>query len=661
MKVRWGHLVVACGAVLTQAAVQSAPGQSPAPVRPSPVASSPRTSAPALARSTTVEPPSQAFVNTYCATCHNQRVKAGGLALDTLDLADVGAHGAEWEKVVVKLRAGLMPPAGMPRPEQAVIDGFATSLEGALDRAAAAKPNPGRTEPFHRLNRAEYQNAIRDLLDLEVDATTWLPTDEISYGFDNIAGVLKLSPLLTERYLNAAQKVARLALGTPAPPNGDLFRVPDQLDQDVRLEGMPVGTRGGTRVDYLASRDGDYVHQGPPEPRHRLRHPVLHRRAAARNQRGRGANQGLHRAGHARRSAQLRATGGPARPLASGPGGRSAQPREPARGGNGPQQPRRRLDRAGAAHGWRARDPRHVPDEDRRRVGGLPQAVPQAVHRPRHRRRTRDARGRGAARDGSHGAAESRRRRHAAELPEGLRLPPGGPVRGDRLCPDGAVEAGAARVSPPGHRRRHRRPDELLSRGPGCRHLRHRRRAGAAAHPHQPLVPLPHRVRARLVQRRLPHQRPRAGLAPVVLPVEQHPRRRAAGPGREEPAPRARRDRAADTPDAGRPALRGVHLQLRRAVAVAAAAAGHRPRSVPLSRLRRHAGAGVPPRSRALLRQHRPRGPAGARPADGRTTPSSTSVWRSTTASRTSRASTSGGSRWPTTARGAVCWARARS
>jgi hypothetical protein len=108
------------------------------------------------------------------------------------------------------------------------------------------------------LNRAEYQNAIRDLLGLEIDVASWLPTDEISYGFDNIAGVLKLSPLLTERYLNTAQKVARLALGTPAPPNGDLFRVPDQLDQDVRLDGMPVGTRGGTRVDYLAPRDGEY-------------------------------------------------------------------------------------------------------------------------------------------------------------------------------------------------------------------------------------------------------------------------------------------------------------------------------------------------------------------------------------------------------------------
>ena len=202
--------------------------------------------------------PSKAFVDTYCARCHNQRLNTAGLAFDTLDVTDVASHAPTWEKVVVKLRAGLMPPSGMPRPPQSTIDGFASSVEEALDRAAEAHPNPGRTEPFHRLNRAEYQNAIRDLLALDVDATALLPTDEVSYGFDNIAGVLKLSPLLTERYLNAAQKVARLALGTPAPPGGELYRVPDQLDQDVRLEGMPVGTRGGTRVDYFAPRDGDY-------------------------------------------------------------------------------------------------------------------------------------------------------------------------------------------------------------------------------------------------------------------------------------------------------------------------------------------------------------------------------------------------------------------
>ena len=247
MKIRWVHFFLTCSAVLAFKAVLASSSADISSQTPVPMAAHEQ---PALS--------SKAFVDTYCATCHNQRLKTGGLALDTLDIDNVGAHAAEWEKVVVKLRAGLMPPAGVRRPSQTVIDAFTSSLEAGLDRAATANPNPGRTEPLHRLNRAEYQNAVRDLLGIEVDASNWLPTDEISYGFDNIAGVLKLSPLLAERYLNAAQKISRLALGTPAPPNGDLYRVSDQLDQDIRLEGMPVGTRGGTRVDYLAPRDGEY-------------------------------------------------------------------------------------------------------------------------------------------------------------------------------------------------------------------------------------------------------------------------------------------------------------------------------------------------------------------------------------------------------------------
>ena len=244
VKLGWGHLCCASVALLASAGVSTAPQAPPS-----------MAAIPSHADSSV---PSKALLDQYCITCHNQRTKAGGLALDTLDVTDVGKDAAEWEKAVVKLRAGLMPPTGMPRPAAAVMEAFTASLEAALDRAAAARPNPGRTEPFHRLNRAEYQNAIRDLLALDVDVSSWLPTDEISYGFDNIAGVLKLSPLLTERYLNTAQKVARLALGTPAPANGDLYRVSDQLDQDIRLEGMPVGTRGGKRVDYLAPRDGEY-------------------------------------------------------------------------------------------------------------------------------------------------------------------------------------------------------------------------------------------------------------------------------------------------------------------------------------------------------------------------------------------------------------------
>ena len=157
------------------------------------------------------------------------------------------------------MRAGLMPPAGAPRPDKAAHDAFATWLESELDRNAAARPNPGRTEPFHRLNRAEYRNAVRDILDLDVDVASLLPADDVSYGFDNIAGVLKMSPTLMERYLAAAQKVSRLAVGTPPPaPNIDYFRITDDLSQDEQLPGLPLGTRGGTLIRYTFPMDGEY-------------------------------------------------------------------------------------------------------------------------------------------------------------------------------------------------------------------------------------------------------------------------------------------------------------------------------------------------------------------------------------------------------------------
>jgi mono/diheme cytochrome c family protein len=204
----------------------------------------------------------KALLDRYCLTCHTQRLKERGtvpIALDTLDLAKVGDDPAAWEKVVLKMRAGLMPPAGAPRPDKAAHDAFAAWLESELDRTAAARPNPGRTEPFHRLNRAEYRNAIRDLLDLDVDVASLLPADDVSYGFDNIAGVLKMSPTLMERYLVAAQKVSRLAVGTPLPaPSIDYFRIADDLSQDEQLPGLPFGTRGGTLIRYTFPMDGVY-------------------------------------------------------------------------------------------------------------------------------------------------------------------------------------------------------------------------------------------------------------------------------------------------------------------------------------------------------------------------------------------------------------------
>jgi hypothetical protein len=209
----------------------------------------------------------RAVLDRYCVTCHNQRLKERGtvpVAFETLDLSHIGgsAHLPDakvLEGIVVKMRAGLMPPANAPRPDKATHDGFVEWLETELDRAAVARPNPGRTEPFHRLNRAEYRNAVRDLLDLDIDVSSLLPADDVSYGFDNIAGVLKMSPTLMERYLSAAQKVSRLAVGTPpAVPAIDYFRVPDDRSQDGHLPGLPIGTRGGTLIPYAFPMDADY-------------------------------------------------------------------------------------------------------------------------------------------------------------------------------------------------------------------------------------------------------------------------------------------------------------------------------------------------------------------------------------------------------------------
>jgi mono/diheme cytochrome c family protein len=200
-----------------------------------------------------------ALVDRYCTTCHNTKLKTGGLVLQDLDLADVAAHGATWERVVRKVRAGMMPPPGRPRPDNASMAAFATYLETALDKDAAARVNPGRTEPFHRLNRTEYQNAVRDLLGIDVDVSAGLPTDAASYGFDNIGGVLKMSPTLMDSYLNMAHKISRIAVGTPPPvPTFDFFRLPDDLQQDTQLPGLPEGTRGGMAVEYFFPIDGEY-------------------------------------------------------------------------------------------------------------------------------------------------------------------------------------------------------------------------------------------------------------------------------------------------------------------------------------------------------------------------------------------------------------------
>ena len=205
-------------------------------------------------------PTQQALLDRFCLSCHNQKLKLGGLALDTMSLSAIGTGTDTWEKVVRKMRAGLMPPAGRPRPDAVAYDGFASWLESELDRAAAANPNPGRTEVFHRLNLAEYQNAIRDLLSLQMDVTSLLPADDASYGFDNMAGVLKVNESLMDRYVLAAQRISRAAVGA-APPSVvvDEFRLSDEQPQYERVEELPFGTRGGTVIHYNFPRDGTYT------------------------------------------------------------------------------------------------------------------------------------------------------------------------------------------------------------------------------------------------------------------------------------------------------------------------------------------------------------------------------------------------------------------
>jgi len=202
----------------------------------------------------------QTMLRRYCVGCHNERTLTAGLALDTVDLAGVGEHAELWEKVVRKLRAGLMPPAGRPRPDEATNDGLAAWLEAELDQASAARPNPGRTETFHRLNRAEYSNVVRDVLGLEIDVAELLPGDSASYGFDNIAGVLRVSESLMERYLTAARRISRAAIGTTPPtPVAVTYTVSPALPQDDHIDGLPYGTRGGTLITHQFPLDADYV------------------------------------------------------------------------------------------------------------------------------------------------------------------------------------------------------------------------------------------------------------------------------------------------------------------------------------------------------------------------------------------------------------------
>jgi mono/diheme cytochrome c family protein len=236
------HLMVVAVATVLAASIQVQAAGPPPQAAAAPPASQPR-----------------ALLDRYCVGCHNQRLQTAGLALDTVDVGNVGAAAPVWEKVVQKLRSGAMPPPGRPRPDTSSHNALASFLETELDRTAAARPNPGRP-PIHRLNRTEYANVIRDLLALEIDGRSLLPADDAGYGFDNNADVLTISPGLLNRYMSAARKISRLAIGDPSiRPIGETYQVSSALTQDDRMsEDLPFGSRGGIAIRHYFPLDGEY-------------------------------------------------------------------------------------------------------------------------------------------------------------------------------------------------------------------------------------------------------------------------------------------------------------------------------------------------------------------------------------------------------------------
>jgi hypothetical protein len=261
------------GAVVLSAGLVFATGQAPAssqtvPSSPSGKAPSSRPAAKkpaapimavAHAGASLTSADQTAMVKQYCATCHNDRTKAGGLSLASFDAAQAASHSEVTEKMIRKLRAGMMPPAGARRPDSDSVIALASALEARIDRAAALNPNPG-FRPFQRANRAEYARAIRDLLSLDVDVNTFLPPDTISNGFDNVADAQILSPTLMEGYLRAASQISRLAVGDrSATATSVTYKIARAKSQMAHVEGAPIGTRGGLSEVHVFPADGEYI------------------------------------------------------------------------------------------------------------------------------------------------------------------------------------------------------------------------------------------------------------------------------------------------------------------------------------------------------------------------------------------------------------------
>jgi len=256
------HKLMTGGATLFLAAAlafgQGATPQRPAQAQPAAAAQQRPAAAPAAQRAATTPDAGRALVDQYCITCHSDRLKKANLSLEKLDMTKVGENAEVWEKVVRKLRAGMMPPIDLKRPDQQTTDAFLAWLENELDKSAALRPSyspPGA----HRLNRAEYANAVKDILGLDVDPASFLPVDDSIYGFDNVAGSLGMSSALLEGYISAAAKISRIALGHDLAPAEKKWVAPQDYSQEGHVDGLPFGTRGGMLVKYYFPADGEYA------------------------------------------------------------------------------------------------------------------------------------------------------------------------------------------------------------------------------------------------------------------------------------------------------------------------------------------------------------------------------------------------------------------
>ena len=260
-----GFIGLTCAVVLSAQAPAPAPGpRAAAPATPATSTTGPASTAPKPASSSTelTAAAERDLLNRYCVSCHSERAKAAGmdsarkLTLDNVDLANVHNHAEALELVVRKLRAGMMPPAGARRPDLVVYKSMTSWLENELDRTATPyTPPPG----LHRFNRTEYANAIHDLLDLDIDPAKYLPNDDSTHGFDNIAGTLGISSTLVEAYVSAAGKISRLAIGEATTPTLVVYRTPEDTSQDYHIEGLPFGTRGGMLIKHVFPSDGEYT------------------------------------------------------------------------------------------------------------------------------------------------------------------------------------------------------------------------------------------------------------------------------------------------------------------------------------------------------------------------------------------------------------------